>query len=592
MGKKQILVGYASCGIAAGAGKVYETLSNIQKGEHAEFELKQTGCIGMCFREPLIEVIDDSGSYLYGGVDAEKAVEIFTKHIKLNEPVRDYLVKTDLFETPDDNFFRRQIKIALRNCGVIDPESIDEYISKGGYVAIGNILKQSVGQEQVIQMVMDSGLRGRGGGGFSTGLKWKFAFNSPGKDKYVICNADEGDPGAFMDRSLLEGDPHSVIEGMIIGAYSIGANEGVIYCRAEYPLAIKRLNIAIEQARKKGFLGQNIFGKTGFDFDMYVKEGAGAFVCGEETALIASIEGERGMPRRRPPFPAVSGLFKKPTNINNVETWANIPWIIANGPQAFAAYGTEKSKGTKVFALAGKINNGGLVEVPMGITIKDIIFELGGGIQKGKQFKAVQLGGPSGGCIPAYLSDTIVDYDSVNATGAIMGSGGMVVMDETTCMVDMAKFFLDFTQKESCGKCTFCRIGTKRMLEILIRITEGKGEEEDIAKLEELSVSIKNNSLCGLGQTAPNPVLTTLKYFRDEYIAHIVEKKCPAKVCKPLLTYTVNIEKCTGCTVCAKNCPSNCITGERKQVHFIDQAACIKCGMCFTKCKFDAIDIV
>jgi len=591
MGKIKILVGYASCGIAAGAGKVYETLLDIRNNEHADFELKKTGCIGMCFREPLIEVIDESGAYLYGGVDEARTMEIYTKHVKLDEPVKEYLVKTDLFETGDENFFRRQIKIALRNCGVIDPEQIAEYIETGGYSAIGKILIENLSQEQVIQMVMDSGLRGRGGGGFSTGLKWRFAYNSPGKDKYVICNADEGDPGAFMDRSLLEGDPHAVIEGMIIGAYCIGANEGVIYCRAEYPLAIKRLNIAIEQAREKGFLGKNIFGKENFHFDMYVKEGAGAFVCGEETALIASIEGERGMPRRRPPFPAVSGLYKKPTNINNVETWANVPWIISNGPEKYAQYGTEKSKGTKVFALAGKINNGGLVEVPMGITIKDIIFELGGGIQGGKQFKAVQLGGPSGGCIPSYLSNTIVDYDSVNATGAIMGSGGMVVMDETTCMVDMAKFFLDFTQKESCGKCTFCRIGTKRMLEILVRITEGKGKEEDIAVLEELSQKIKDNSLCGLGQTAPNPVLTTLKYFRDEYIAHIVEKRCPAKVCKPLLTYTVIPEKCTGCTVCAKNCPTNCISGARKEIHFIDQEACIKCGMCFTKCKFDAIHI-
>ncbi len=591
MGNTKILVGYASCGIAAGANKVYKAFESILQDEHSDAELKQTGCVGMCYREPLVEIIDDTGAYLYGGVDEEKALEIYTKHVKLHEPVKNYLVKTDLFETEDENFFRRQIKIALRNCGKIDPERIEEYIDEGGYSAVKKILSDKLSQETVIQVVLDSGLRGRGGGGFPTGLKWKFAYNSSGNNKYVICNADEGDPGAFMDRSLLEGDPHAVIEGMIIGAYAIGANEGVIYCRAEYPLAIKRLNIALAQAREKGFLGKNIFGKEGFNFDMYVKEGAGAFVCGEETALIASIEGERGMPRRRPPFPAVSGLYKKPTNINNVETWANVPWIIRNGAEKYAQYGTEKSKGTKVFALAGKINHGGLVEVPMGITIHDIIFELGGGIQGGKQFKAVQLGGPSGGCIPAYLSNTIVDYDSVNATGAIMGSGGMVVMDETTCMVDMAKFFLDFTQKESCGKCTFCRIGTKRMLEILVRITEGNGKEEDIDMLEELAQNIKDNSLCGLGQTAPNPVLTTLKYFRDEYIAHIVEKRCPAKVCKPLLTYTVIPEKCTGCTVCAKNCPSNCISGSRKEIHFINQESCIKCGMCFTKCKFDAIHI-
>lgn len=587
---KTILVGYASCGIAAGATEVMETLqSMLQEMNDTQIVLKQTGCIGMCYNEPLVEIRDETGTYLYGHVDATVVVEIFNKHIKLGEPVKEHIVFTDLYETPDKSYFDRQIKIALRNCGEIDPENIDEYIANGGYQAIRKILDNNISPEQIIQQIIDSGLRGRGGGGFPTGLKWRFAYNSPGDKKYVICNADEGDPGAFMDRSLLEGDPHSVLEGMIIGAYCIGATEGVIYCRAEYPLAIKRLNIAIEQARTKGFLGKNIFGKEGFDFDIYVKEGAGAFVCGEETALIASIEGQRGMPRRRPPFPAVSGLYKKPTNINNVETWANVPWIILNGPEKFAQYGTEKSKGTKVFALAGKIKRGGLVEVPMGIPIKDVVFQLGGGIQNDKQFKAVQLGGPSGGCIPAYLGDTPVDYESVTATGAIMGSGGMVVMDETTCMVDMAKFFLDFTQKESCGKCTFCRIGTKRMLEILQRITDGKGEEKDIETLEQLSQDIKNNSLCGLGQTAPNPVLTTLKYFRDEYIAHIVEKKCPAKVCKPLLTYTIIPEKCTGCTVCAKNCPTNCISGERKAVHFIHQEACIKCGTCYTKCKFDAI---
>ncbi|NCO54832.1 MAG: NADH-quinone oxidoreductase subunit F, partial [Bacteroidetes bacterium] len=432
---------------------------------------------------------------------------------------------------------------------------------------------------------------GRGGGGFSTGMKWKFAFNNKSDEKYIICNADEGDPGAFMDRSVLEGDPHSVLEGMIIAAYSIGGTEGVIYCRAEYPLAIIRLNIALSQAREKSYLGKNIFGKEGFNFDIHVKEGAGAFVCGEETALMASVEGERGMPRRRPPFPAVSGLWKKPTNINNVETFANVAGIILNGAASFNKYGTEKSKGTKVFALTGKIKHGGLVEVPMGISINDIIFKLGGGIQNDKKFKAVQLGGPSGGCIPSYMSDTIVDYDSVNATGAIMGSGGMVVMDETTCMVDMARFFLDFTQKESCGKCTFCRVGTKRMLEILTRITEGKGSEGDIELLEELAYQIKDGSLCGLGQTAPNPVLTTIKYFRNEYEAHIKDKKCPAYNCKKLITYTVVEDKCTGCVVCAKNCPVNAITGERKKVHFINQEICIKCGVCFNKCKFEAIKL-
>ena len=587
----KVIVGLGSCGIAAGAGKTYQKILQLQQVEHADFELKKTSCIGMCFREPLVEIIDENGSYIYGNVDESRAVEVFEKHIVNHEPIREYVVKTDLFKTEDNNFFDDQVKIALRHCGYIDPESIEEYEASEGYEAIKKIADEEMKPETVIENIIKSGLRGRGGGGFPTGMKWRFARNSISKEKYIICNADEGDPGAFMDRSLLEGDPHAVLEGMIIGAYAIGANGGVIYCRAEYPLAIKRLNIAIEQSRDRGYLGDHIMGIEGFCFDIYVKEGAGAFVCGEETALIASVEGERGMPRKRPPFPAVSGLWKKPTNINNVETWSNIPWIITHGPEAYAKYGTEKSKGTKVFALAGKINHSGLVEVPMGITIRDIIFKLGGGIPNGKKFKAVQLGGPSGGCIPEYLADTIVDYDSVNATGAIMGSGGMVVMDESTCMVDVAKFFLNFTQDESCGKCTFCRIGTKRMLEILEKITSGKGEESDIGKLEELAYQIKDNSLCGLGQTAPNPVLTTLKYFRDEYTAHIVEKKCPAKVCKNLITYTIVAEKCTGCTVCAKKCPVNCISGDRKQPHVIDQSLCIKCGECFSRCKFDAITL-
>jgi NADH-quinone oxidoreductase subunit F len=591
MEKTKVIVGLGSCGIAAGANKTYQKIMQLRDVEHADFELKKTSCIGMCFREPLVEIIDESGSYIYGNVDEDRAVEVFEKHIINHEPIREYVVKTDLFKTADNNFFDDQVKIALRHCGYIDPESIEEYEANEGYESIKKIADEEIKPETVIENIIKSGLRGRGGGGFPTGMKWRFARNSVSKEKYIICNADEGDPGAFMDRSLLEGDPHAVLEGMIIGAYAIGANGGVIYCRAEYPLAIKRLNIAIEQARDRGYLGDHILGIEGFCFDIYVKEGAGAFVCGEETALIASVEGERGMPRKRPPFPAVSGLWKKPTNINNVETWANIPWIVFHGPEAYSKYGTEKSKGTKVFALAGKINHSGLVEVPMGITIRDIIFKLGGGIPNGKKFKAVQLGGPSGGCIPEYLADTIVDYDSVNATGAIMGSGGMVVMDESTCMVDVAKFFLNFTQDESCGKCTFCRIGTKRMLEILERITQGKGEESDITKLEELAYQIKDNSLCGLGQTAPNPVLTTLKYFRDEYTAHIIEKKCPAKVCKNLITYTIVADKCTGCTVCAKKCPVNCISGDRKQPHLIDQTLCIKCGECYSRCKFDAITL-
>ncbi len=591
MSKTKVIVGLGSCGIAAGANKVYDKLSALKISENLDFELGKTSCVGMCFREPLVEIIDETGSYLYGEIDEKKVDEIIEKHIKLFSPIKEYVVKTDLFETKDDNFFKGQVKIALRNCGFINPEFISEYEARDGYKSLKKIISDKISDQDVIKTVLDSGLRGRGGGGFPTGLKWRFANNNKSDEKYIICNADEGDPGAFMDRSLLEGDPHSVIEGMIIGAYAMGSNGGVIYCRAEYPLAIKRLNIALEQARNAGYLGKNILGLEGFNLDIYVKEGAGAFVCGEETALIASVEGERGMPRKRPPFPAEAGLWRKPTNINNVETLANIPWIILHGADAYAKYGTEKSKGTKVFALTGKIQNGGLVEVPMGISIKDIIFKLGGGIQNGKKFKAVQLGGPSGGCIPEHLSDTLVDYDSVNATGAIMGSGGMVVMDETTCTVDMARFFLNFTQEESCGKCTFCRIGTKRMLEILTRITQGEGKQGDIELLEELAYQIKDSSLCGLGQTAPNPVLTTLKYFRHEYEAHINDKKCPAKSCKQLLTYEVDKVNCTGCTVCAKNCPVNAIDGARKEMHFIRQDACIKCGVCYSKCKFNAIKI-
>jgi NADH-quinone oxidoreductase subunit F len=584
-----VTVGLGSCGIAAGANKTYEKIKALKESDKLDFDLKKTSCVGMCYREPLVEITDETGTYLYGEVDADRAVEVIEKHINQQDPIRDYIVYTDLFDAPENDFIGSQVKIVLRNCGYMDPESIEEYESRDGYKSIKKISEEKTSREAVIDTILKSGLRGRGGGGFPTGLKWKFAHANKSADKYVICNADEGDPGAFMDRSVLEGDPHSVLEGMIIAAYAIEATGGVIYCRAEYPLAIKRLNIAIKQAHDKGYLGKNIFGIEGFNLDIYIKEGAGAFVCGEETALIASIEGERGMPRKRPPFPAVSGLWKKPTNINNVETYANIPWIIIHGAEAYARYGTEKSKGTKVFALAGKVRHSGLVEVPMGMTIRDVIFKLGGGIKNNKRFKAVQMGGPSGGCIPEFLSDTIVDYDSVNATGAIMGSGGMVVMDETTCMVDVAKFFLDFTCKESCGKCTFCRMGTKRMLEILDRITNGHGREGDLEKLEELAYQIKDNSLCGLGQTAPNPVLTTIKYFRDEYEAHINHKKCPAKVCRPLLTYKVDKEKCTGCMVCLKNCPAKAITGERKQTHLINQEMCTKCGVCFSKCKFESI---
>lgn len=590
MENTKVIVGLGSCGIAAGANKVYTKLEELNSNGKFNFELGKTSCIGMCFKEPLVEIQDKDNHYIYGEVDEKKIEEILEKHLIEKTPIQEYIVKSNAVEANDNGFFEGQVKIALRNCGLIDPEEIEEYERVKGYAAIKKISKEDISRDQVIQDVLDSGIRGRGGGGFPTGMKWKFAKNYESEDKYIICNADEGDPGAFMDRSLLEGDPHSVLEGMIIAAYAIGANGGVIYCRAEYPLAIKRLEIAIEQARQKGYLGKNICGIEGFNFDIYVKEGAGAFVCGEETALIASVEGKRGMPRKRPPFPAESGLWDKPTNINNVESFANIPWIIYNGPDEYAGYGTEKSKGTKVFALTGKIKHGGLVEVPMGISINDIIFKLGGGIQDDKEFKAVQLGGPSGGCIPAELADTLVDYDSVNATGAIMGSGGMVVMDESTCMVDMAKFFLDFTCKESCGKCTFCRIGTKRMLEILTRITEGYGEEGDIEKLEELSYQIKDNSLCGLGQTAPNPVLTTIKYFRHEYEQHIREKKCTAKHCKHLLIYQIITNKCTGCTLCAIKCPVHTIDGEVKHPHTIRQEDCIQCGECVKNCRYNAIE--
>lgn len=587
MNRTQVIVGLGSCGIAAGAGKVYQTLENMD----ANFTLAKTSCIGMCYKEPLIEVIDKSGRYLYGDVTSEMAEQIMKAHIEEQTPLKKYVVQSNAFETDEAYFLNDQVKIATVRCGVIDPEKIEEYEASNGYLAIQSIIEHNARPENVIQQILESGIRGRGGGGFPTGLKWKFALNNDSSEKYIICNADEGDPGAFMDRSILEGDPHSVIEGMIICAYATKATSGIIYCRAEYPLAIKRLNIALKQARAKGYLGKSILGKADFSFDIFLKEGAGAFVCGEETALIASIEGERGMPRKRPPFPAESGLWQQPSNINNVETFANVAWIIHNGPHKYAAYGTQKSKGTKVFALTGKINNGGLVEVPMGITINDVIFNLGGGIQENKKFKAVQMGGPSGGCIPAHLGHTTIDYDSVKETGAIMGSGGMVVMDETTCMVDMARFFLEFTVKESCGKCTFCRIGTKRMLEILTRITEGNGQADDIEKLEVLAEQIKGTSLCGLGQTAPNPVLSTIRYFRDEYEEHINHKKCPALNCKPLLSYTIEQDKCTGCTLCARKCPTHAISGEIKMSHSINQSECIKCGACYSKCKFNAIQL-
>jgi NADH-quinone oxidoreductase subunit F len=587
----RIIIGLGSCGIAAGGLKVKEEFARLMsENPSADVVMSETGCMGMCYKEVMVEVVNNDGSsVIYGEVNEEKARQIFNSHILQGTPVRNFIVQSSTEPNEQDSFFKKQQRIVLARCGHMNPESLDEAIALDAYKGLEKALK-TMTPEQVIDEVLKSGLKGRGGAGFPTGQKWKFARAPQSDKKYIICNADEGDPGAFMDRSILEGDPHSVIEGLIIGGYAIGADEGYIYCRAEYPIAIKRLNIAIKQATERGFLGENIMG-TGFNFKIKIKEGAGAFVCGEETALIASIEGQRGMPRMRPPYPANKGLFAKPSNINNVETYANVGWIIRNGADAFAAYGTAKSKGTKVFALAGKIARGGLVEVPIGMPLKEVIFDIGGGTASGKPFKAVQMGGPSGGCIPASLTDTIIDYDELNATGAIMGSGGMIVMDEDNCMVDIARYFLNFIQSESCGKCTYCRIGTKRMLEILTRITEGKGEEGDIDKLLELAEQIKKNSLCGLGQTSPNPVLTTLRYFREEYEAHIRDKKCPAKQCKALIKFTIDPEKCVGCTMCAKNCPVKCISGSVKKPHEIDQALCTKCGTCKSVCKFGAISV-
>jgi NADH-quinone oxidoreductase subunit F len=583
----KLVVGLGSCGIAAGGNKIVQAIEDEIAKRGLDVELEKTGCIGMCYLEPIVDVIDDKGNKTtYGRVTPEMVVDIFDRHIGKGEILREHVVGG---EGAGGSFLKKQVRIALRNCGIINPESIDDYINNNGYKAAEKALME-MSPEEVIDEMKVSGLRGRGGAGFPTWFKWNATRTAQGKPKYIVCNADEGDPGAFMDRSILEGDPHSVLEGMLIAGYAIGAEEGIIYVRAEYPLAIKRLEIAIEQAKERGMLGKDIMG-TGFNFDIRIKAGAGAFVCGEETALIASLEGERGMPRLKPPFPAQSGYWGKPTNINNVETYANVPWIIFNGGKAFAAMGTEKSKGTKVFALAGKIKNGGLVEVPMGIPLRDVIYEIGGGIKDDKKIKGVQMGGPSGGCIPASLLDTPVDYESIVKTGAIMGSGGMIVMDETTCMVDMARFFLDFTQKESCGKCIHCRLGTKRMLEILERICAGNGKEEDLDLLEELAVKVKEGSLCGLGQTAPNPVLSTLKYFRDEYEAHIRDKKCPAKQCKALITYTIDPEKCRSCGLCAKKCPVNTIKGEKKQPYEIIQDGCIKCGNCLEVCPFGAVTV-
>ena len=586
-----LICGGTGC-TASGSGAVISALEAELKKNSLEEEIKiiKTGCFGLCAVGPIM-IVYPEGCF-YSAVKPEDMEEIVNEHLIKGRPVKRLLYKETVTENSikslnHTDFYRKQKRVALRNCGVINPEVIDEYIAYDGYAALGKCLDEYT-PEQVIDIILASGLRGRGGAGFPTGLKWKFAAANKADQKYVCCNADEGDPGAFMDRSILEGDPHAVLEAMAIAGYAIGASQGYIYIRAEYPIAVERLEIAIKQAREYGLLGKNIFGK-GFDFDIEIRLGAGAFVCGEETALMTSIEGKRGEPRPRPPFPALKGLFQKPTILNNVETYANIAQIINNGPEWFASMGTEKSKGTKVFALGGKINNTGLVEVPIGTPLRTVIEEIGGGIPKGKKFKAAQTGGPSGGCIPAEYLDVPIDYESLIELGAMMGSGGLIVMDEDNCMVDIAKFFLEFTVDESCGKCTPCRIGTKRLYEMLEKITSGNGTLEDLDEMEKLCYYIKNNSLCGLGQTAPNPVLSTLRHFRDEYIAHVVDKKCPSGVCKDLLSFFIIEEKCKGCTACARKCPVGAISGAVKQPHVIDTAKCIKCGACIETCKFGAI---
>ena len=581
----RVIIGEGSCGIAAGAAKVHEAITALMSGNES-FTLGSTGCIGMCFLEPIVDIYD-------GDTLLRRLVRVKEEDAKaiIEAAETKDMSKVDHITISDDDaeFLSRQTRIALRHCGLIDPVSLDDYRNIDGYQALEKVLK-TMTPEDVIEEIKVSGLAGRGGAGFPTWFKWNAARQSQSDQKYLICNADEGDPGAFMDRAVIESDPHTLIEGMLIGAYAIGASEMIVYVRAEYPLAITHLEKAIEDAKAANLLGENILG-TGFSCDMRIKAGAGAFVCGEETALIESLEGKRGMPRLKPPFPAQKGYMDEPSNINNVETFANVAWIMNNGGKAFAAMGTEGSKGTKVFALTGKIKKGGLVEIPMGMTLREVIYDIGGGIRDDKEFKAVQMGGPSGGCIPKELLDTIIDYKALGATGAIMGSGGMVVMDESTCMVGMAKFFLDFTADESCGKCTHCRIGTKRMQEILTRIVKGEGQDGDIELLEELCEAIKDGALCGLGQTAPNPVLTTIRYFRNEYEAHINDKKCPAKECVELLTYSIEADKCRGCTLCARKCPAKAISGEVKKPHVIDPNVCIRCGQCLNSCRFGAINV-